>query len=86
MGDKCSKFSQKDGRHERIASVVVWFRSYYPRTDDRRNREAHHEKSHLAGWAKAPELGIQPSGLTVLRGVASGLPGQGDRGPTLMRV
>ena len=65
-----------------IASVIVWFLSYYPRTDETAGTETHYANSYLGRLGKGVRTGVQPAGIQLegQRGAVVGLPGQGDRG------
>ena len=59
-----------------IASVVVWFLSYYPRTEESAGTEAHYENSYLGRLGKGCEPVFSPLGFNWKASVAllSGLP------------
>ena len=59
-----------------IASVIVWFLSYYPRTDAAAGTEAHYENSYLGRLGKGCEPVFSPLGFNWKAGVSllSGLP------------
>lgn len=75
MWDKCSQYLRKMGGMILIASVVVWFLSYYPRTDMGKTAE-HYENSYLGRLGKSCEPVFSPLGLNWKAGVAilSGVP------------
>ena len=59
-----------------IASVIVWFLSYYPRTDETAGTETHYANSYLGRLGKGCELVFSPLGFNWKASVAllSGLP------------
>lgn len=76
MWDKCAQYLKKMGGMILIASVVVWFLSYYPRTEERAGTEAHYENSYLGRLGKGCEPVFSPLGFNWKASVAllSGLP------------
>ena len=76
MWDKCAQYLKKMGGMILIASVVVWFLSYYPRTDATAGSEAHYENSYLGRLGKGCEPVFSPLGFNWKASVAllSGLP------------
>lgn len=75
MWDKCAQYLRKMGGMILIASVVVWFLSYYPRTDAG-NTPEHYENSYLGRIGRSCEPIFSPLGLNWKAGVAllSGVP------------
>ncbi|MCD7794860.1 MAG: ferrous iron transport protein B, partial [Alistipes sp.] len=75
MWDKCAQYLRKMGGMILIASVVVWFLSYYPRTDAG-NTPEHYENSYLGRLGRTCEPVFSPLGLNWKAGVAllSGVP------------
>ncbi len=75
MWDKCAQYLRKMGGMILVASVVVWFLSYYPRTEGVQGA-AHYETSYLGRIGKACGPVFRPLGLDWKAGVAllSGLP------------
>ncbi len=75
MWDKCAQYLRKMGGMILIASVVVWFLSYYPRTDAG-NTPEHYENSYLGRLGRGCEPIFSPLGLNWKAGVAllSGVP------------
>lgn len=75
MWDKCAQYLRKMGGMILIASVVVWFLSYYPRTDEG-NTPEHYENSYLGRLGRSCEPIFSPLGLNWKAGVAllSGVP------------
>ena len=76
MWDKCAQYLKKMGGMILIASVVVWFLSYYPRTEETAGTEAHYENSYLGRLGKGCEPVFSPLGFNWKASVAllSGLP------------
>ncbi len=77
MWDKCAQYLKKMGGLILIASVVVWFLSYYPLTPNHEaGSEAHYENSYLGRMGKTCEPIFKPMGLNWKAGIAivSGLP------------
>ena len=75
MWDKCAQYLRKMGGMILIASVVVWFLSYYPRTESG-NTPEHYENSYLGRLGQSCEPIFSPLGLNWKAGVAllSGVP------------
>ena len=75
MWDKCAQYLRKMGGMILVASVVVWFLSYYPRTDAG-NTPEHYENSYLGRLGRTCEPVFSPLGLNWKAGVAllSGVP------------
>lgn len=77
MWDKCAQYLRKMGGMILIASVVIWFLSYYPRTDNGLQTSSHYENSYLGRVGKACEPVFSPLGLdwkasvALLSGVAA---------------
>ena len=76
MWDKCAQYLKKMGGMILIASVVVWFLSYYPRTEESAGTEVHYENSYLGRLGKGCEPVFSPLGFNWKASVAllSGLP------------
>ena len=76
MWDKCAQYLKKMGGMILIASVVVWFLSYYPRTEESAGTEAHYENSYQGRLGKGCEPVFSPLGFNWKASVAllSGLP------------
>ena len=70
MWDKCAQYLRKMGGMILIASIVVWFLSYYPRerTDDA--AVTNYENSYLGRIGQACEPVFTPLGLNWKAGVA----------------
>ncbi len=77
MWDKCAQYLRKMGGLILVASVVVWFLSYYPRQDTASPAADHYENSYLGRIGKACEPVFAPLGLNwkanvaILSGVAA---------------
>ena len=76
MWDKCAQYLKKMGGMILIASVIVWFLSYYPRTDATAGTETHYANSYLGRLGKGCEPVFSPLGFNWKASVAllSGLP------------
>lgn len=76
MWSKCAQYLRKMGGLILVASVVVWFLSYYPQTDDTVSKSDHYESSYLGRIGKACEPVFAPLGFGWKASVAllSGLP------------
>ncbi|MDE7123567.1 MAG: ferrous iron transport protein B, partial [Alistipes sp.] len=77
MWDKCAQYLRKMGGMILVASVVVWFLSYYPRTEHLpADSLDHYENSYLGRTGRACEPVFRPLGLDWKAGVAllSGVP------------
>ncbi len=77
MWDKCAQYLRKMGGLILVASVFVWFLSYYPRTESTESRAEHYEQSYLGHIGKACEPIFAPLGfnwktsVALLSGVAA---------------
>ena len=77
MWDKCAQYLRKMGGLILVASIVVWFLSYYPRQDTAGPATDHYENSYLGRIGKAGEPIFAPLGLNwkanvaILSGVAA---------------
>ena len=76
MWDKCAQYLKKMGGMILVASIIVWFLSYYPRTEQPAGSEAHYENSYLGRLGKGCEPVFRPLGFDWKASVAllSGLP------------
>ncbi len=83
MWDKCAQYLQKMGGMILVASIAVWFLSYYPRptestqsTQSDSSPATNYENSYLGRLGKACEPVFRPLGLNWKAGVAllSGVP------------
>lgn len=71
MWDKCAQYLKKMGGMILIASVIIWFLSYYPRTDQAAlPTENHYENSYLGRLGKACQPVFEPLGLNWKAGVS----------------
>ncbi len=77
MWDKCAQYLRKMGGLILVASLVVWFLSYYPRSEQNATKAEHYENSYLGRVGKACEPVFEPlgfnwkSGVALLSGVAA---------------
>ena len=76
MWSKCSQYLRKMGGLILVASVAVWFLSYFPRTDESVSKAEHYEQSYLGALGKACEPVFAPLGFNWKGSVAllSGVP------------
>ncbi|MDE5963098.1 MAG: ferrous iron transport protein B, partial [Alistipes sp.] len=77
MWDKCAQYLRKMGGMILVASIIIWFLSYYPQPKDgQRNTTEHYENSYLGRLGKSCEPVFRPLGLNWKAGVAllSGVP------------
>jgi len=76
MWGKCAQYLRKMSGLILVASVVVWFLSYYPQTDAAVGKSEHYENSYLGRIGKACEPVFSPLGFGWKASVAllSGLP------------
>lgn len=75
MWDKCAQYLRKMGGMILIASMVVWFLSYYPRSEEG-GTAVHYENSYLGRLGQSCAPIFSPLGLNWKAGVAllSGVP------------
>ena len=75
MWDKCAQYLRKMGGMILLASMVVWFLSYYPRSEEG-GTTAHYENSYLGRLGQSCAPIFSPLGLNWKAGVAllSGVP------------
>ena len=77
MWDKCAQYLRKMGGLILVASLVVWFLSYYPRSEEGATKAEHYENSYLGRVGKACEPIFEPLGfnwksnVALLSGVAA---------------
>lgn len=70
MWEKCSQYLRKMGGMILIASIVVWFLSYYPTSPNVQSKSEHYENSYLGQLGKACEPIVEPLGLNWKSAVA----------------
>lgn len=71
MWDKCAQYLRKMGGMILVASVIVWFLSYYPRpAQEAVGTAAHYENSYLGRIGKGCEPVFSPLGMNWKAGVA----------------
>ncbi|MEZ3442585.1 ferrous iron transport protein B [uncultured Alistipes sp.] len=70
MWEKCAQYLRKMGGMILIASVIVWFLSYYPRTEAAEPRADAYASSYLGQVGKACEPVFEPLGLNWKAAVA----------------
>jgi ferrous iron transport protein B len=78
MWDKCAQYLRKMGGLILVASIFIWFLSYYPKSvDSDTSQAAHYENSYLGTIGKACEPIFEPLGfnwkssVALLSGVAA---------------
>jgi len=69
MWDKCAQYLRKMGGLILVASVIVWFLSYYPQHHDQ-SLSNHYENSYLGRIGRFCEPAFEPLGLNWKSGVA----------------
>ena len=70
MWDKCAQYLKKMGGMILIASIIVWFLSYYPRPAQSDVQANHYETSYLGRLGQACRPLFSPLGLDWKAGVA----------------
>lgn len=70
MWEKCSQYLRKMGGMILIASVVVWFLSYFPLSHSNQTKAEHYENSYLGELGKACAPLVEPLGLNWKSAVA----------------
>ncbi|MEE1099013.1 MAG: ferrous iron transport protein B [Alistipes sp.] len=70
MWEKCAQYLKKMGGMILIASVVVWFLSYYPIPEKNNTKVEHYENSYLGKIGKGCEPIVEPLGLNWKSAVA----------------
>lgn len=63
MWEKCAQYLRKMGGLILVASIIVWFLSYYPRQHDGEPAETHYENSYIGRVGKFCEPVFEPIGL-----------------------
>lgn len=77
MWEKCAQYLRKMGGLILVASIVVWFLSYYPRQTEGETTEQHYENSYIGRIGKFCEPVFEPLGLnwkasvSIVSGVAA---------------
>lgn len=77
MWEKCAQYLRKMGGLILVASIVVWFLSYYPRRTADESIEQHYEHSYIGHIGKFCEPVFEPLGLnwkssvSIISGVAA---------------
>ena len=77
MWEKCAQYLRKMGGLILVASIVVWFLSYYPRQAEGETTEQHYENSYIGHIGKFCEPVFEPLGLnwkasvSIVSGVAA---------------
>ena len=76
MWSKCAQYLRKMGGLILVASIAVWFLSYFPQNSDTLSKAEHYEHSYLGRIGKACEPVFAPLGFNWKGGVAllSGVP------------
>ena len=76
MWSKCSQYLRKMGGLILVASIAVWFLSYFPQNGDNLSKAEHYENSYLGRIGKACEPIFAPLGFNWKGSVAllSGVP------------
>lgn len=63
MWEKCAQYLRKMGGLILVASIIVWFLSYYPRQHDGEPAKTHYENSYIGRVGKFCEPVFEPIGL-----------------------
>lgn len=77
MWEKCAQYLRKMGGLILVASVVIWFLSYYPHPETEESKVSHYEHSYLGRVGHACSPVVEPLGLNwksavaILSGVAA---------------
>ena len=77
MWDKCAQYLRKMGGLILVSSLIIWFLSYYPKSDFATTEAEHYENSYLGTIGKACEPMFAPLGfnwkssVALLSGVAA---------------
>lgn len=77
MWEKCAQYLRKMGGLILVASLTIWFLSYYPNSNAAENRRQHYENSYIGRIGKACEPIFEPIGMnwkttvSVISGVAA---------------
>ncbi len=77
MWEKCVQYLRKMGGLILVASIIVWFLSYYPIREEGQTREQHYEQSYIGRVGKLCEPAFEPLGLdwkasvSVVSGIAA---------------
>lgn len=70
MWEKCAQYLRKMGGLILVASIIVWFLSYYPRAEAGQSTEQHYENSYLGRVGKTCEPVFEPLGINWKASVA----------------
>ncbi len=70
MWEKCAQYLRKMGGMILVASILIWFLSYYPNTRQTQSKVEHYENSYLGQVGKACEPLVEPLGLNWKSAVA----------------
>lgn len=70
MWEKCAQYLRKMGGMILVASILIWFLSYYPNHHETESKVEHYENSYLGQVGKACEPIVEPLGLNWKSAVA----------------
>ncbi|MBR2962089.1 MAG: ferrous iron transport protein B, partial [Alistipes sp.] len=77
MWEKCAQYLRKMAGLILVASIVVWFLSYYPKADSNIADAKHYENSYIARIGKFCEPAFEPigqnwkTGVSIITGIAA---------------
>lgn len=77
MWDKCAQYLRKMGGLILVASIIVWFLSYYPNVDSSSSETNRYENSYIARIGKFCEPAFRPigqnwkTGVSIISGIAA---------------
>ncbi len=63
MWEKCVQYLRKMGGLILVASIIIWFLSYYPVRQPEQTREQHYEQTYIGRIGKFCEPAFEPLGL-----------------------
>ncbi len=63
MWEKCAQYLRKMGGLILVASIIIWFLSYYPQKQEGESKETHYENSYIGHIGKFCEPVFEPIGL-----------------------
>ncbi len=77
MWEKCAQYLRKMGGLILVASIIVWFLSYYPQKSENESAETHYANSYIGHIGKFCEPVFEPMGLnwkasvSIISGIAA---------------
>ncbi len=70
MWERCAEYLKKMGGLILVASIVVWFLTYFPQQTEQQTKVEHYENSYIGRIGKSCEPIFEPLGLNWKSGVA----------------